>query len=262
MSRLSTTDKPGTAVQLSPVRNALKALDTSGALGRAVPTGLSPQRFLRIVETELSKTPKLETCQPKTVLGAVMTAAQLGLEFGPLGHAYLVPYGDKCQLIIGYKGMLDLARRTGQLKSIVARPVHEHDEFDYSYGSEEWVRHRPALGERGKVIAYYGVAQLADGGQVIHVMSRADVEQYRKRSATQKSEPSGPWTTDYDAMACKTVIRRMWPWLPSTVEAAQAIEADEHVVSWTGTTVELDDDVIDAEVIEDAPVEDPPAEVA
>ncbi len=261
-------DTGDTSTELVPVRQQLKALESSGALGRALPTGLSAQRFTRIILTELSKNPELEECTVPSVLGAVMTAAQLGLEFGPLGHAYLVPFRDnktntrKCQLIVGYRGMIDLARRTGLLRSIVARPIHEGDHFEFAYGSEERIVHRPPLtGDRGPVIAYYGVAQLADGGQVMHVMSRADVERFRRRSPTQREAPSGPWTTDFDAMACKTVIRRMWPWLPSTVEAAQAIESDEAVINWTGTeAVVIEASSIDTEPADQTPaVDTPPA---
>ncbi len=253
---------PAVGKALTPVRSALNALDSSGALSRALPTGLSSTRFARIISTELSKTPALEQCTPPSVLGAVMTAAQLGLEFGPLGHAYLVPFNDnktgekKCTLIIGYRGMIDLSRRTRQLRSIVARPVHERDDFDFQYGSDERVVHRPALtGDRGKVLAYYGVAQLEGAGQVLHVMSVTDVDRFRRRSATQREKPSGPWVTDFDAMACKTVIRRMWPWLPSTVEAAQAIESDEKVINWTGTenVIDIDSEVDDVDPADDIP---------
>jgi len=247
----TTTATPGTSV----VRAQLKALD--GAIARAVPTGMSPQRFQRVVLTELSKNPKLERCASKTVLGAVMTAAQLGLEFGPLGQAYLVPYKDVCTLIVGYRGYIDLARRSGQLRSIVARPVHANDMFDFEYGTDERLRHRPADGDRGPIVRYYGVALLADGGQVIHVMSLADIAKYRARS---KASDNGPWITDPEAMSAKTVIRRMVPWLPMSVEAAQAIETDEQVISWDGeeTTVDLDtDEIIDVESSE--PTDQPAA---
>ena len=248
MSRL-----PANTTAEAPQGNAaaLESLVSNGALSKALPTGLSPQRFARIVLTELRKTPKLARTEPATFLGAVMTAAQLGLEFGPLGHAYLVPYGQNCQLIVGYKGYIDLARRSGQLKSIVARPVHELDEFEYQYGTTEYLRHVPATGDRGKVVAYYGVAILHDGGQVIHVMSPSDVEAFRVRS---KSSGDGPWKTDYDAMACKTVIRRMTPWLPMSTEAAQAVESDEKVIRWDGVapTIVAEDEPIEATLAEDS----------
>lgn len=241
------------------VRSQLQALEP--AIGRAVPTGLKADRFLRVVFTELSKNKNLETCEPRTVLGAVMTAAQLGLEFGPLGHAYLIPYKNKCQLIIGYKGYIDLARRSGQLRSIVARPVHAGDQFDFQLGTDEHLTHRPALGsDAGPVVAYYGVARLQHGDPVLHVMSPADVERFRLRSL---AAGNGPWQTDYDAMACKTVIRRMVPWLPLSVEAAQAIESDEKVLEWNGDGVAVADDqpepefTVDTDIADDAtsPVE-------
>jgi recombination protein RecT len=257
MARLGNT--PARAAQPAPstsvVRSQIKALEPS--ISRAVPTGMSAQRFTRVVLTELSKNPTLERCRPATVLGAVMTAAQLGLEFGPLGHAYLVPYKDQCTLIVGYRGYIDLARRSGQLKSIVARPVHANDEFDFEYGTDERLTHRPAFGDRGPVIGYYGVALLADGGQVIHVMSKDDIESFKKRS---KASSNGPWVTDYDAMACKTVIRRMVPWLPMSVEAAQAIETDEQVISWDGTDSHVDvetGEIIDGDVVEPEPDPEP-----
>ncbi len=244
-NRQPQTDRP------NPVRAQLEALQPQ--LARAVPTGLSPTRFTRIVLTELRKTPALERCQPGTVLGAVMTAAQLGLEFGPLGHAYLVPYKDQCTLIVGYRGYIDLARRSGNLASIVARPVHAADEFDFEFGTDERLRHRPKMdGDRGQVVAYYGVAKLADGGQVLHVMAPDDVERFRTRSASANASHS-PWKSDYDAMACKTVIRRMVPWLPMSVEAAQAVEADEQVIDWTGDGA----DIVDADIVDDT---DPPAD--
>jgi recombination protein RecT len=238
------------------ISGQIESLVQSGALQRALPTGISDQRFARIVLTELRKTPKLARTQPATFLGAVMTAAQLGLEFGPLGHAYLVPYGQDCQLIVGYKGYIDLARRSGQLKSIVARPVHENDVFEYQYGTEEFLRHVPAKGDRGQVTDYYGVAILHDGGQVIHVMSPSDVEAFRKRS---KAGGSGPWQTDYDAMACKTVIRRMTPWLPMSTEAAQAVESDERVIRWDGVapTIVADDEPVEATIVDVDPLPTP-----
>lgn len=274
MPRLATQDAPvdgaAGAIQHRPmsaaeqrqahVRSQLKALEP--AIARAVPTGMSATRFNRVVLTELSKTPKLGLCEPKTVLGAVMTAAQLGLEFGPLGQAYLVPYKDTCTLIVGYRGYIDLARRTGRLRSIVARPVHANDLFDYEYGTNEHLTHKPALGDRGPVICYYGIAILADGGQVVHVMSKADIDTFRNRS---KASSSGPWVTDYDAMACKTVIRRMVPWLPMTSEAAQAVEADEQVITYDGeaaTVLGDDSDITDAEIVENDNAGDEAADAA
>lgn len=231
------------------MRAQLRSLEPG--IGKALPTGLKADRFLRVVFTELSKSERLAQCVPATILGAVMTAAQLGLEFGPLGHAYLVPYKGRCTLIVGYKGYIDLARRSGQLRSIVARPVHVKDRFEFELGTDEHLKHLPSLdGDSGPVIAYYGIAKLQNGDPIITVMSPAEVEKYRLRSANT-SDQSNPWITDFDAMACKTVIRRMVPWLPLSVEAAQAIESDEKVIEWTGESLQ-----------EATPTDDEPAEAA
>lgn len=176
------------------------------ALARALPRHLDADRLTRIIVTEVRRNPKLLQCDPQSLLGACMQAAQLGLEPGPLGLAYLVPYWNNktrsydIQFQLGYRGMLELARRSGQIRSIVAREVCANDTFEFEYGLDERLVHKPALADRGEVVAYYGVAHLTDGGHVVHVMSRDDIDKYRARS---KAGNGGPWVTDYDAMARK-----------------------------------------------------------
>lgn len=231
---------------------------------RALPKAIDADRFLRVVLTEVRKTPKLAQCTPASFLGAVMTAAQLGLEFGPLGLAYLVPFYNKkqsrleCQLIIGYKGYLALARRSGEVSYIIARAVHAHDRFDWEYGLEERLVHKPELGDRGPIIAYYGVAKFRDGGHLIEVMSPEDVGKRRARSQTGDAD-FGPWATDEEAMSLKTVVRKMQPWLPLTVETASLVAADEHVVDLRGEDLVIhDEDVIDADTVDET--EEPKSE--
>lgn len=237
------------------------------AIARALPKHLSADRLTRILVTEVRRNPKLAQADPTSLLGAVMQAAQLGLEPGPLGHAYLVPrYNGKTKttdvtLQIGYRGYIDLARRSGQIVSIVAREVCEGDHFEFEYGTDERILHKPALKGRGDAYAYYGVALLSDGGRVVHVMSREDVEKFRNRS---QAKDSGPWATDYDAMSKKTVIRRMVPWLPLSTELAVAVEADDHTVTLDADSIVIvgqddaevgdrGDDVIEAEDVEPEP---------
>lgn len=200
------------------------------ALPRA--SGLTPERFSRIVATEIRRTPALAACDPMSIIAGSMLGAQLGLEAGPLGHFYLVPFKEhgvpQAVFILGYKGMIALAWRGRQLASIVAREVYERDEFEYEYGVSERIRHKPATGERGAPTVYYGVAHFKSGGHLIHVMERAEVEKFRARS---RARDKGPWVTDYDAMAKKTVIRRMWSYLPMSSEAARAAAADESVAT-------------------------------
>lgn len=219
-------------------------------IARALPATVRPERFVRAVLTEMRRTPALNGCTPESFLGGVMQGAQLGLEFGPLGHAYLIPFRNnrrgvtEAQFLIGYKGMLSLARRSGDIISIVARPFHQNDQFEFEYGTAEKLTHRPAMGGRGEVVGYYGVAILQGGGQVIEVMSRDDIE---KRRARSKARDDGPWATDYDAMAAKTVVRKMFPWLPVSTEAAEAVANDEGVIRFDGVDLVADHDLIDVE---------------
>ena len=224
---------------------------------RALPVHLksSAAAYVRAAISLVKQTPKLAQCDPLTVLGGLMTASQLGLELGPLQHAYLVPYGRQAQLIIGYRGMIDLAWRSGKLASIEAREVCENDDFEFSYGLDGNLKHTPSLGDRGPTIAYYGVARFKDGGYYYLVMSRSDIDKHRARS---RSKDNGPWVTDYDAMARKTVIRAMAPFLPLTTEVMREMAMDGVVT--TGTTAD-DLDVAEVDYI-DVPDIDDPADTA
>ena len=221
---------------------------------RALPNTMSADRFARIVLTTLRTSPNLAKCNPHSLMAACMLSAQLGLEPGPLGHAYFVPFGKEVTFIIGYRGMLDLARRSGEIRSIEAREVCANDKFEYAFGLEPKLTHVPATGERGEPTHYYGIAKFADGSYYFEVLSKEDVDGYRKRS---RASNGGPWVTDYSAMARKTVIRRMAPYLPLSPEAARAVASDEGVVARLDDLshdgqVAVKHDVIDVEA-EDIP---------
>lgn len=215
------------------VRDTIQTMQAEFA--RALPKHLPVDRFMRLIFTELSKTPRLAQCSTPSLLGACMSAAQLGLEPGPLGHFYLTPRSLKGEWqvvpIIGYKGMVELARRSGRLLSIEARAVKDGDLFDFEYGLHERLVHRPALDQaRGESVAFYGIAKFLDGGHQFEVMSRADVEERRDRGSAGES---GPWATDFDAMGAKTVIRQLQRWLPQSPEMALAAQVDETPQTWT-----------------------------
>jgi recombination protein RecT len=204
-----------------------------GEIARALPRHMDADRLARIATTTIKTTPQLAECTVESLLGALMLCAQTGLEPGPLAHAYLVPRRIKgeltCQWMLGYKGIIELARRSGQLTSIEAREVCENDEFDYEYGLDEKLVHRPFMGgDRGPLVAVWGLAKFKDGGHYFLVMSRADIDEARKLSDGAKSEYS-PWSKHYPAMARKTVIRRMMPFLPLSAEQAAVVEKDESV---------------------------------
>lgn len=176
----------------------------------AMPKSMTPDRLTRIVMTECRKTPALLKCAPESFYGAVLQCAALGLEPGSaLGHCYLLPFGNgkdrsgrpNAQLIIGYRGMIDLARRSGQIISLQAWTVHAQDTFNYQLGLEPDIQHVPAsAADRGPVTHVYAVAKLKGGGIQFEVMSRAEIEKVR---STSKAGNSGPWASHWDEMAKK-----------------------------------------------------------
>lgn len=196
-------------------------------ISRALPKHMNPDRMARIATTVLRQTPALARCTPESFLGALMTASQLGLEPGPLGEAYLVPYGNTVTFIPGYRGLVKLAFQSGRMESIAAHVVYEADEFTYQLGLSQVLEHKPALtDDRGKPVAVYAVARFKDGGHAFEVMGISQVEAIRARS---KAGRSGPWVTDWDAMARKTVVKQLAKWLPLSPEFADAAARDESV---------------------------------
>lgn len=195
-------------------------------LASVLPSHLTPERVCRVALTTITKTPALLECDMASVYQAIQQAAELGLEpGGALGQCYLIPYGKNCQLIVSYKGLIELARRSGEIESIEARVVHERDEFDVEFGLHSDIRHRPCLdGDPGQMVMVYAVARLKGGMVQFEVMTRAEVDSIRKRS---KSGNSGPWVTDYDEMARKTVVRRLCKYLPiSSEKISMALETE------------------------------------
>ena len=193
----------------------------------ALPKHMTADRMIRIALTELRKTPKLMECDDKSLFGAIVQCSQLGLEPGnSLGHAYLIPYGRECTLIIGYKGLIELARRSGQIVSISAREVHEKDKFVIKYGLNEVLEHEPNFVDRGKVIGFYAIAQLKDGGHQFEYMTLDDIEKVRESSKSSKGAMS-PWVNYYNEMGKKTVVRRLFKYLPVSIDIQRAISLDE-----------------------------------
>jgi len=215
-------------------------------LAAALPKHLTPDRMIRLATTEFAKNPRLQKCDPLTVFGSIIQASQLGLEIGVLGQAYLVPFNNRkkgtieAQFIPGYKGLIALARRSGEVTSIETHIVYENDDFDLRLGIDSNVKHIPYLdGDRGKIRLVYGVAKFKDGGHHFEWMSIQDVNKIRARS---KSADDGPWVTDYEQMVRKTLIRRMANYLPMSIEMANAIQIGDAVDE--GKKASLDGDFV------------------
>ncbi|QYA32021.1 recombination protein RecT [Macrococcus psychrotolerans] len=203
------------------------------AMAQALPKHMDIDRLTRLAMTTIRTTPALKDADVGSLLGAVMQAAQLGLEPGLMGHCYLLPFNNKnkgikeVQFIIGYKGMIDLARRSGHIKSIYAHAVYSNDEFDYELGLESKLVHKPTINaDKGEFVGAYAVAHFKDGGYQFEFMSKADIEKRKGRSKAANSKFS-PWTSDYEEMAKKTVVRHMWKYLPISVEVQQQVAYDE-----------------------------------
>lgn len=187
------------------------------AMLAVLPKHVTPQRMIKVALSATNRMPALLDCDARSIVQAVMLGAELGLEAGGiLGEAYLVPYGKQVQLIPGYRGLIKLARQSGEVADIEARAVFERDFFDFEYGLEQKLRHKPSTElEPGKLIQVYSIARLRDGGAHFDVMPLAEVEKIRARS---KAGRSGPWVSDYNEMAKKTIVRRLCKMIPMSAE--------------------------------------------
>lgn len=196
-------------------------------LEAVLPKHLTPDRLCRLAILACEKTPKLLRCDRTSLYGAILTAAQLGLEpDGILGQAYLVPYGDKVQFIPGYRGLIALARQSGEVQSIFAGAVHEGDHFAYRFGINEELDHIPSLApDRGDkpITHFYALARFINGGRHFDVMTRSEVERIRNNSAGFKSGGDSPWKSHFEEMGKKTAIRRIAKYLPMNVQRAAAL---------------------------------------
>jgi recombination protein RecT len=224
-----------TRQQMVPLREcktigeALQSAEMVERLRQAVPRHLSPERMLRVLALSVNKTPKLAQCDMMSLLAAMLGLASLGLEPNtPLGHAFLIPFGKSVQVVIGYPGLIDLARRSGELKAIHADVVYQGDEFDFLYGTDQHLRHRPAAHRGDKPLYAYAVAHLRDGGVAFEVMAWSEVMAIRNSSQGYlRAKDSSPWAKHEAEMAKKTAVRRLIKWLPRSVEMANAAELED-----------------------------------
>jgi recombination protein RecT len=187
-------------------------------LEAALPKHIDPGRIARVAMTAVRQNTKLAACSRESFLGGLLVASQMGLEINtPLGHAYLIPYGNKATLVVGYKGIMDLAYRTGLCKTISAEVVYENDDFDYELGIKKTLSHKPPKrGERGEAIGYYGYYLLENGGFDFSYWTHEQVVAHGKKFS--KSFGSGPWKTNFDQMAKKTVIKSALNYAPMALE--------------------------------------------
>lgn len=214
------------------IKGYVKAMESG--IRAALPSVMTPERFTRIVLTALSSTPQLNECSPQSFLGAMMTAAQLGLEPNtPLGQAYLIPFRNKgkleAQFQIGYKGLIDLAYRSGEVELVQAQCVYENDTFNYQFGLEPKLEHIPADSDRGDLVKVYALFKTKSGGFGFEVMSVDDVKKHAKKYSQSYSSAYSPWAKNFEEMAKKTVLKKCLKYAPLKSEFARGISSDETI---------------------------------
>jgi recombination protein RecT len=282
---------PSDTPQPPNLRQQIATMEHQFAL--AAPRGVEARQIVRDVLTAVSANPKLGDCEPRSVLGSAMTAAQLGLRIGVLGHCWILPFWDsryewvdpasgrtrkggfRAQLIIGYRGLVALAHRSGQIASLSARTVFANDHFDLEYGVNERLVHKPSSGDRGEAIGYYAVARFSNGGYTFWHMTKAEVEHHRDQYAMAKTKEGkiiGPWRDEFEGMAHKTCVRKLAKFMPQNTDLATALAVDDTVrvdvdpradIVHVSHHIEPAPDTTTARVGDDEfPVEDPPGEGA
>lgn len=225
-----------------------------GEIAKALPSVMTPERFTRMTLSALSSNPDLQNTTPQSFLGAMMTAAQLGVEPNtPLGEAYLIPYRNKgvleCQFQLGYMGLKNLAYRSGEISSIQAHTVYENDEFHYEFGLNPELIHKPVLSDRGAPIAFYAVFKTKDGGYGFEVMSVDDVKNHAKKYSKSFSSSYSPWATNFEEMAKKTVLKRVLKYAPLKSDFVRKTTADESIkTEISSDMLDVTNEPIEAEV--------------
>jgi len=215
MSTEITTKKP------QGLKEIINSESMRAQFALALPKHLTAERFARVAITALTRTPKLADCTPASLMKCLLDLSAMGLE--PDGRrAHLIPYGTECTLIIDYKGLVELIRRSGDVISLRSETVCSKDEFAWTNGeishSVNWRE------DRGEMQAVYAEAVMKSGEKQSAVMTKAEIEAIRNRSRAGKS---GPWVTDFAEMAKKTVVRRLSKMLPLSSEIMRHVEADD-----------------------------------
>lgn len=237
-----------------PEKKPLTLADQINAMvpqfAKAMPKHMSPDRLARIALTAVRQNPTLGQCTPASFFGSLMQCAALGLEPNLAGHAYLIPFRNKgtleVQYITGYKGQLELVRRSGEVVGTpAARIVYSNDIFELVYGMEEdtfkhipwYMRSKEGITEPGEIIGAYVRARYVKGGGDIYFQPIQKIMERRERS---KAKDSGPWKTDFEAMVLKTAVRAAFPWLPMSIEDRESFETgDERVINIDPDTLQI-----------------------
>jgi len=216
------------------------------AIASVLPKHITPERALRLGHSVINRNPRLRQCSPASLINGMIEISMLGLDLGRTAH--LVPFKREAVVITDYKGMIELAHRSGQINSFPFKSVYENDTFDYQEGTDRWIKHKPAKDKRGKLVAAYAVANFKHGGFDFEVVLPVDIEAIKKVAPGARSNDS-PWNNpDQEwSMWCKSAVRRLSKRIPQSPELARAMELEDIVEA--GLRQNLDH-VMDAEFTE------------
>lgn len=223
------TAEIGKSAEKKTMQQYIKSMEKE--IAKALPSVMTPERFTRIVLSAISTNPQLASCTPGSFLGAMMQSAQLGLEINtPLGQAYILPYRNKgtleAQFQLGYKGLIDLAYRSGEVEVIQSHVVYEKDTFECEYGLEPKLRHIPAAGDRGEPVSVYAMFKTKSGGFGFEVMSIEDVRNHAKKYSQSYNSSYSPWKTNFEEMSKKTVLKKCLKYAPLKSDFVKAVTQD------------------------------------
>lgn len=255
------------AKQGKTLNDYIKSMESE--IKKALPSVITSERFTRMTLTAIRTTPGLANCEPMSFLAAMMSAAQLGLEPNtPLGQAYLLPFKNnkkgitEVQFQIGYKGLIDLAYRSGEVELVQAQCVYENDTFECEYGIEPKLKHIPADKDRGELIKVYAMFRTKSGGYGFEVMSVDDIRNHASKHSKAYNSNYSPWKTSFEEMAKKTVLKKVLKYAPLKSDFVRGFTQDETIKN------EISDDMysvpseeIDFINIEDAEVDSDTGEV-
>jgi len=266
---------------IATIQDMIKA--SVKTLGEALPSHMNAERLVRIALTTMRLNPELYKCTPDSFMGALFQSAQLGLEPNVEGQAYIIPFNNnrkkegggwhsvkEASFQIGYKGYVELFFRHQNSISLDMQKVYENDDFDFAYGTESFLKHKPAFRDRGEVIGYYAVAKMAHGANVFKFMAVDECMEHGKTHSKCYSKKDGefykntPWASNPDAMCMKTVMIQLMKLLPKSIEIQKALAMDETIKTKVsqdmfGIKDEANwENKEDAEIVEKKPSEDAP----
>lgn len=257
--------KVDTKKTLEHVKNVKKELDAhqskalrinmllekaKNEIARALPKHISAERMARVIQTSIKMNPSLIDCTEGSLLGSILLSCQLGLEPNTTGQSYLIPRKNgktkqmECQFQIGYKGIIELARRSGKIESIDADVICHDEHFEYIKGIEPKFEHAPNFEidryDPANIKAFYSLVKFKDGGYHIQIMGKNRVDKIRDKYSQSAQSQYSPWNTEYAQMGLKTVIKHASKFWPISAETQEKINQDERVKDYNKSQDMLD----------------------